>query len=262
MIFNLIVALFSGFMAIHKVNTLKVDYNTPYSDCKVWGFDDGAFPSKIRWAASLGLDSIDAAAASLLFVDAVSGGNIRSKAIREFLGGFENASDLKDKYNNVKAELEGETKTSRKIVVSSQNLNADQSCGINSEKCLEDGSVPMPDSNTSNNFNIYTTDESFPAQNSEDCQSNESSEVVSVAEDNKLLPKIDTTVTDDNSCETQESLPGVVDQVNEQNDVSSAEEILGSKESEISSYSNDDALLDNQSSDESSESNNDDVDAA
>ena len=120
----------------------------------------------------------------------------------------------------------------------------------------------MPDSNTSNNFNIYTTDESFPAQNCEDCQSNESSEVVSIAEDNKLLPKIDTTVTDDNSCETQESLPGVVDQVNEQNDVSSAEEILGSKESEISSYSNDDALLDNQSSDESSESNNNAVDAA
>lgn len=123
MIFNIIFALTSAFSFVHNVNTLKEDYNSSYEDCKVWGFEDGSWASKARWGAKIGLDSIGATSSGLLFVDSISGGNIRTKAVRDFLGGFDSPEDLRKKCSNIGNGTSGKPETSadQKPLVNAEN---------------------------------------------------------------------------------------------------------------------------------------------
>jgi hypothetical protein len=205
MIFNALVALASGFMTIHNANQIKEDYKTPYEDCKVWGFEDGSWASKARWGSKIGLDSLQTASSGLIFVDSVSGGAIRTKAIREFFGGVDSSEDLKDKISKIESEVLGKPEPIKKEnvvinpVVETPKLT-DNFVNENSDKTIDVTISSEPEKEY--NSNMVCVD-----NNREEASSEASSE--SSIEDSSS----DSSVEDSSEFESEQSAPIVYTEV-------------------------------------------------
>lgn len=204
MIFNALVALASGFMTIHNANQIKEDYKTPYENCKVWGFDDGSWASKARWGANIGLDSMSTASSGLLFVDSITGGNIRTKAIREFLGGIDSSEDLKNKLSKIESEVLGKSEPTKKestftsSVVETQKPT-DNFSNENSKETVAteilSKSEKECDSSVTCVDNIDNEEESSSESSIEDSNSDSSTENSSEFESEQSAPIVYTEVT-------------------------------------------------------------------
>lgn len=152
LIFNILLALISGGMTFHNANTVLEDCKRPLNEYMVIGAEPGEWPSKVRRGVTVGLDSVNTAASGMVFVDSVSGGQIRTKVVKDFLGGFESPDDLKDKLSkltgtNFDEPKKIEVKVPTKRVVKNPNIVKTDNSNTNTDLVTPVSNVETQENN-------------------------------------------------------------------------------------------------------------------